>query len=132
MKDFYASSNSVINFYFNSSGTRYNYTTVENGSGQGNTSGWSTIRNAATLYNGTGNYGDGSVSNTATLIIYDYARTSSMKNFHWLGGGIEGPATTWDSWSGGGVYMGNSAITSISTYMSANFSAGTMYIYGEN
>jgi hypothetical protein len=132
IKDFYATTNSVINLYFNSSGTRYNYSTVENGSGQGNTSGWSTIRNVATLYNGTGGYGDGSVSNTATLIIYDYSRSSSMKNFLWFGGGIEGPATTWDSWSGGGVYMGLSAITSISTYMASNFSAGTMYIYGEN
>jgi hypothetical protein len=132
LKDFYATTNSIVNFYLNSTGQRYNYVNNDGGVNTANGGGYTTIRQGTNLYNGTGGYGDGSVSNNATLIIYDYSRTSSMKNFQWFGGGIQGPDTTWTSWHGGGVYMGNSAISSISTYMSSNFSAGTLYIYGEN
>ena len=129
LKDFYATTNSTINLRINSATSRHNYQWTENGTNYSATSG--SIVNTNAIYSGVGGYGDGSVSTSCALIIYDYSRTSSMKIFHWFGGGIWGPSTNWTSWNGGGVYMGLSAVTSIQTAMSSNFSTGTMYIYGE-
>jgi len=133
VKNFYPATASLINMRLNGqTGSIYNYTYDDAGTNTFNDAMVNSIRNASLLYNGTAGYGDGTIAANATLIINDYTDTASTKTFQWFGGGVWSPITNITAWDGGGVYMGNSAITSVTTFMGSNFSSGTMYIYGEN
>jgi len=133
VKNFYPATASLINMRLNGqTGNIYNYTYDDAGTNYFNDGMVNSIRNASLLYNGTAGYGDGTIAANATLIINDYTATTSTKTFQWFGGGVWSPITNITAWDGGGVYMGNSAITSVTTFMGSNFSSGTMYIYGEN
>jgi hypothetical protein len=132
LKNFYAASGSTIAFRLNGNTTGYNYTYTEHTFGSIASYGVQSgiIVNNAQVFPGTGSYVDGPASFNTSLIVYDYSRASSMKTFHWFGGGIWNPSTNWTAFNGGGTTMFNNAVTSVSAVMSSNFSTGTMYIYG--